>query len=297
MLYTGVPAVELEDLAKGFKAKYGLEIEYWRATGMEPVQRILREYQANNLAMDVFWTNDPAVYAVSAEKVLTPFISIHDASYPKELRISNDTYPTYINYWMWGYNTTMIKPEEIPKSYEDLLNPKWKDKMSIARYSDWVATLWGQWGEAKAKEYFTKLGRQNLMVHDGFAETVQSIGTGERPLTLSLTSGTLLGWRKKGAPIDGYFPDDITVTRGASIGWNSKGRNPEGGLLLIEYILAPDGGQALARTYARVPAHKDVLPNPPWMKADKFVNVNYASYLPNQTEWDRRFDELFLKNR
>lgn len=197
-----------------------------------------------------------------------------------------------MNYWMWAYNKNLVKESELPRTYEDLLNPRWKGKITFANYTDWFATMYEILGEERAEKLFRGLEANDAFTADQFTPALFPVITGERELTISTVSGVLALNIKKGAPITGYFPDAPTVSRTQAVGWFPTGGNPAAGLLYAEFMLDPARGQAILAQRSRVPSHEAVAPNPPTLRPKQFLQVNHDMFAPKQAEWEKRKNDV-----
>ena len=296
LVYTSGRPAEMDEITAAFTEEYGVETEVFRAGGNDLLSRITQEVAAGEPTADVVAANDNVIYGLDVgEGILSPVTSVYDDKLPDEITASPNSYPNYVNYWMFAYNTEIVEESELPHTYEDLLDPRWQGAISIARYPDWFATLWDIIGEEEAEEYFSALGDQNPYVADQFTPSILAVVSGAQPLTITTVSGVLAQQQAAGAPLEGYFPDEPTVARSQSSGWIDCGGNPEGGILFLEFLLSPDGAQQVYKAANRVPAHEDVEPDPPTLRPEEFVRIDYGSFLPEQAEWEQRFDQLLIQ--
>lgn len=293
LVYSSNPPEEFDRVTEAFTDEYGVEVENYRAGGTDLIQRVLQESSAGAATADVISANDNVVYALDAgEGLVRSFQSAEAEQLPDELQVSENSYPVYVNYWMWAYNTDLVTEEELPRTYEDLLDPAWQGRVTIAQYADWFATMFEI--VEQPEDYFIALGEQGPLVADQFTPALLPVVSGEHALTITTTSGALAQQQAAGAPVVGYFPDDPTVARSQSVGWLDGGSNPAGGMLFAEFLLSPEDGQQFMREANRVPAHVDVEADPPELRAEEFVTVDYETFLPEQADWEERFDTLLI---
>lgn len=100
------------------------------------------------------------------------------------------------------YNRNMVKPSDVPRSYQDLLDPKWKGKMLFDPEAAYVMAAMEQaWGKEKARDYLTRLAKQDLILRRGSALTTQLVAAGEQPIAIVVNGETTAEVRDKGAPI------------------------------------------------------------------------------------------------
>src|ERR1700716_3588418 len=167
--YTSTDLPVAEKLAKAFEAKYsGITVRVER-TGAERVfQRIGQEYSSNIHAVDVVNSSDAAHFIVwKRDGILAPYVPEDVAKfYPAEHR---DIDGQFASWRIWlsiiAYNTNLVRPEEAPKSFADLLDPKWKGKIVKAhpRYSGTIMTATFVLTRDLGWSYLEKLAQQKVM--------------------------------------------------------------------------------------------------------------------------------------
>src|ERR1700716_4024138 len=167
--YTSSDLPVAEKLAKAFEAKYpGIAVRVER-TGAERVfQRIGQEYSSNIHAVDVVNSSDAAHFIVwKRDGVLVPFVPEDVAKfYPPEHRDIDGQFASWrIFLSIIAYNTNLVKAADAPKSFADLLDPKWKGKIVKAHpgYSGTIMTATFQMARDIGWEYFEKLAKQSIM--------------------------------------------------------------------------------------------------------------------------------------
>lgn len=161
-----------------------------------------------------------------------------------------------------GYNTKLVKAAEIPKTYEELLRPKWRgQKISIDNQGyEVLQGLSIAWGKEKAETYLRKLAAQNPVPRRGNSLRVQLVVAGEFPVLMAMASPIQRATRK-GAPIDWTPLEPVPVTF-MSIMLAANAAHPNAGKLYIDFVLSQEG-QEILRDVQRIPVRKDVEPDPP----------------------------------
>lgn len=254
----------LRPIAEGFQKKYPfVKMTFWRGDSEEILTKASVEQRAGNITGDVLegpGVGELAVQANLAERYSTPAIN----EYPKAYHDPRGLWTVdRVSYYSLAYNTKMVPKEQVPKSYEDLLDPRWKDKMAWRIGTSggmplFLTTLRVAWGEEKAMAYFQKLRGQNIVnFAAGSARTlVDRVMAGEYPLAINIFAHHPLISAEKGAPVNSQLLDPVTSTSSALI--LVKGtRHPHASLLLIDFILSREGQEILAKA-EYYPAHPDV---------------------------------------
>ena len=161
-----------------------------------------------------------------------------------------------------GYNTNLVKPAEVPKSYEDLLSGRWKGG-NISIDQDGYELLQGlvlTWGKEKAVSFLKKLAAQNPTPRRGNSLRVQLVVAGEYPLLITMASPVQLA-RREGAPIQWVPLEPVPVSFHA-IALAERAPHPNAGKLYIDFVLSREGQEAL-RSVQRIPVRQDVEADPP----------------------------------
>src|SRR6266705_5121051 len=184
--YTSTDLPVAEKLAKAFEAKYsGIKVRVER-TGAERVfQRIGQEYASNIHAVDVVNSSDAAHFIVwKRDGILAPYVPEDVAKfYPAEHK-DVDGQSASFRVWLSiiAYNTNLVKAEEAPKSFADLLDPKWKGKIVKAHpgYSGTIMTATFQMARDLGWNYFAELAKQRVMQVQSATDPPKKLAVGER---------------------------------------------------------------------------------------------------------------------
>jgi ABC-type Fe3+ transport system substrate-binding protein len=258
----------LRPIAQQFQKKYPfVKLTYWRAPSEEIVQKVSAEVRANNVVADVIEGTGVGELAQSAGIVQTYDTPVVD-HYPEKYRDPEHLWtPTRLSYYSIAYNTRLVPPDQAPKSYEDLLDPKWKGKLSWRIGSSsgtplFITNLRLAWGEKKARAYFEKLAKQRIVNFGaGSARTlVDRVIAGEYPIALNIFAHHPLISKAKGAPVDSRLMDPVPATA-ATMSVVKGARHPYAAMLLVDFILSKDGQQIL-RGANYFPADPAVPPKP-----------------------------------
>lgn len=292
-IYTSAQTDDMGALAKAFEAKYGIKVNIWRASSEKVLQRAVQEARANRAAMDVAETNGPELESMHREKVLQAVKS----PYLKDLieqaiRPHGEWVGTRLNVFVQAYNTNAVKKEEVPKTWEDLANPKWKGKLGIEQEdADWLAGQYAEMGEAKASKVFRDIVSTNgISVRKGHTLLTQLVASGEIPLALTVYNYKAQQLKEKGAPID-WFHIGPAIARPNGIGVAKNAPHPHAAVLFFDFEISEEGQKILAgRDF--VPTNRKI--DTPLAKIPmKFVDARVA--LDDYKKWEKNYEDLFLK--
>jgi iron(III) transport system substrate-binding protein len=150
-LYTSAQSDDMGALVGAYEKKYGVKVSIWRASSEKVLQRAVAEARANRNTVDVVETNGPEMESLHRERVLQQVKSPHHADLiAPAIRPHGEWVGTRLNVFVQAYNTQAVRKQDLPKTWEDLLEPKWKGKLGIEQEdSDWLAGLFAEIGEAK----------------------------------------------------------------------------------------------------------------------------------------------------
>src|SRR5258706_6996374 len=142
-LYTASQSDDMGALVGAYEKKYAVKVNVWRASSEKVLQRAVAEARANRNTVDVVETNGPEMESLHREKVLQQVKSPHHADLiAPAMRPHGEWVGTRLNVFVQAYNTQAVRKQDLPKTWEDLLDPKWKGKLGIEQKdSDWFRGL------------------------------------------------------------------------------------------------------------------------------------------------------------
>jgi iron(III) transport system substrate-binding protein len=291
-LYTSLAPTESQPLAAAFEKKYGVKVDLWRSQSERVVQRVVSEARAGRHAVDVVATNGPEMESLAREQVLTTYFTPHAADLPAGSIPRHRLWmPDRLQFFVVGYNTHLVKREDLPKSLKGFLDPKWKGMLGLeAGDAEWMATLVRKWGDAEGMAFFRKLSEMRPEVRKGHPLLAQLIAAGEIPVCLTAYSANVETLKRKGAPID-YAPiDAIARPQGISIAKNAP--RPAAALLFVDFVLSAEDGQRLYESMGRPPVNRKVKSQ---LTNFEHVFLDVPTIVEESAKWDKLWSELFLK--
>jgi iron(III) transport system substrate-binding protein len=293
-VYTSLNTKDSVPLKDAFERKYGVKLVLWRSSSEKVLQRAVTETRAGRFAFDVIETNGPEMEAAYRENLLDEFWSPWLIDLPAEAFPSHRHYVAdRFNFFTIAWNTNLVKAEDVPNSYEDLLNPKWRGKIGLEGGDvDWFAAMVGHMGEQKGLAYFRKLSAQRPQIRTGHTLIAELIASGEIPLAAAIYNHNAERLIVKGAPIK-WKALAPTFGRQNAIGVAQNAAHPNAALLFADFVLSNEG-QQLLKERNRVPANKSIdtpLNKFPFRMIDSEITLDHAEH------WEKLWSELFLKGQ
>jgi len=292
-LYTTIAEKDLPILLKPFETKYGVKVVVWRAGTDKVLQRTIAEAAAKRDDVDVIHFGTPEMEALSREKVLLAINSpVHEQLQPGSVPRHREWAATLLSVWVQVYNTRLVKPDTLPKSYKDLLDPRWKGKLGIeGKDQDWFASVVDVMGggEAGLKFFRDLVAVNGLSVRQGHTLLNNMVISGEVPLALTVYNYMPEQAKKKGAPID-WFALEPAIARSNAVGVARRAPHPNAALLFYEYLLGE--GQQYFVDMDYVPTNMKVS-SP--LKGVRILQTDPVRSLDEVEKWTRLFQETIIR--
>jgi len=292
-LYTSFADRDLPPLLGAFEKRYGIKVRLWRAASEKVLQRTIAEAAAGRYDVDAVHTSALEMEALHRERILQavappPAVEL----LPGALRPHREWVATYLSVWVQAYNTTLVKKAQLPRSFEDLLDPKWKGKLGIeARVPEWYASVVIDMGEEKGSRFFRELVAKNgISVRGGHTLLNNLVIAGDIPLALTVYQFLPEAAKRNGAAID-WFVLEPAVARMSGVGIARHAPHPNAALLFYEFMLSPEAQQLLlSRDY--VPTTGKL---PGRLASHRIKLVDPAAAMDQYDRWLKAFEDVIVK--
>ena len=292
--YTTIAEKDIPPLIAPFEQKYGIKVRLWRAGTDKVLQRTLTEAAARRHEVDAVHLGTPELEAMHREKILQPVVSPHFPNLIKgAVPAHREWAGTLLSVWVQAYNTKLVKKEDLPKTYQDLLDPKWKGKLGIeAKVQEWYSTVVTDMGEEKGVKLFKDIvDRNGISARKGHSLLNNMVIAGEVPLALTVYNYMPQSAKEKGAPID-WFVLEPAVARANGIAIARHAPHPNAAALFYDYMLSPEV-QKLLVSMDYVPTNIKV-PSP-LAKNLRISLVDPAMTLDQIDKWTKSFEDVVTK--
>ncbi|MBI4526420.1 MAG: extracellular solute-binding protein [Deltaproteobacteria bacterium] len=283
--YTTMTLDQSKQVVDRFEKKYPfIKPTLFRTGGGPLLNKILTEVRGGRHAWDVLVGRGEMVLPLIERKLLASYRSAEAKMIDAQL-VDNEGYWTayYINTYVLGWNTKQVKKEDVPRTYEALINPRWKGGQ-ISIDTEAYGMLQGLirvWGREKAVAYLRKLAALDPVPKRGNTERVQMTVAGEYPLLIAYNQ-TIQRLTSRGAPID-WVALEPAIVQVNPVMLAAKAPHPNAARLFLDFLLSKEGAEML-RSFQRIPVRRDVEPDPPRL----FRGYKYA--IENPEDY-RNFDE------
>src|SRR6266566_4093171 len=277
-----------------FEAKYGIKVRMWRAASDKVLQRVLTEAKAGRNDVDIVETNAPPLESLHREGVLQAVRSPHHAELiPAALPAHGEWVGSRLNVFVQAYNTRLVDKAELPKSYAELLHPRWKDRLGIeAGDEDWFAAVVTALGEAEGLRLFRELVATNgVSVRRGHTQLANLVASGEVPLALTVYNFTAEQLKRKGAPFD-WFVLSPAVARANGLALARRAPHPHAALLYYEFMIS-EAGQRILEERGFLPARR-AMQGP--LAGQPLRRVDPALMLDQAEKWTRLYESIFVRD-
>jgi iron(III) transport system substrate-binding protein len=293
-VYTSISSAVAQKLQEDFEKKYGVKVKLWRAGDRTVLQKIVSESKSSASGFDVVNIGSLEMEMLHREKLLQPIKTpLADKLTPGSITAHQDWVSTFVNPVVLAYNTDKIKKADLPKTYHDLLNPRWKGKLGIeATDQEWFYAVARDMGQEKGLKFFRDLKSSNgLSVRNGHSLLSNLVVAGEVPVGLTVYLHSVVSAKKKGAPIDWTVLEPV-VGSSFSMGISNNPTNPNAALLFYEYMLTD--GQKIFADMDYLPTNKDIDTS---FRNIKYLSVDKSKFLDDFNKWDGLWEQTVVQGK
>ncbi len=290
---TGILTQSVRPVVDAFQKKYPyIKVEVWRAETGNLLSRVLEEYKSSTRIAGVIEATQGGEIVLEERGLLQPYYSPNLAGTEDEA-IRNApgggafSAGHYRSGQSLGFNTKLVAKDQVPKTYQDLLDPKWKGKMAIPGSNTgvgWMGGILVHLGE----DFVKKLVEQNIVVHmvSGRA-MLDMVINGEYAFSPSVSDAHVATSKRKGAPID-WVPLEPVLTHLAQIMIPKESPTPHAALLFVDFDLSREAGELYKASGYDSPRKDIVTPR-------AYKRYYGPTSLKQEFQWKELFGKLFLK--
>jgi iron(III) transport system substrate-binding protein len=284
LIYHSPNLEDIKKLADKFHERYpSIAVQQYRNSVTSLYPRIRMEARAGVYKPDVIIINAIYNYLLKKEGLLRAYDIPERKSIRKELQFAGGYYdPLFMNTYVMAYNTRLVQPENAPKTYQDLLDPRWKGKICIVgTIYEWYLGMQKYMQEEAADSYLRKLSDQNVIVRSDRTLVAQLLAAGEFSIAVGVYANEVEKLKSMRAPIEWVGASPV-VANMPSMSIASHAPHPSAAQLFINFSLSREG-QTVVRDFKRIPVRQDVKPSNPRM----VDGIDLVAIPPESVEkWD-----------
>jgi iron(III) transport system substrate-binding protein len=272
--YTSMVPAQYQALSTAWKKRYpDIEIQLVRADLGQTLERVTAENRARRNIADVISSNEASFEALQKNQMLAQFDvpSRKDWVEPFKSNFNGYQFPSRVLQIGLAINTEKVKPEEVPKTWKDLLDKRWKRRLGVpdprvgGGAQLWFLSLWDRPGYGA--EYFRALQENEPLVKPGILQLQQAVELGEVDVNVVAYDYIVLPARDAGKTVNFVMPSDGRVIMATFDSVSRHAPNPNAARLLINFMMSQEGQETLANTYV-FPVHAKAKPHAKAVSAD-----------------------------
>jgi len=292
--YTALNINDATMLTQRFEQLYPfIKTETLRLGGRELVTKILMEANTRVFRADVIESVSIDGHILKKKGLLEKYISPEASAYPASVKDPDGTWTSFfINTHVLVHNTNMVKQDEVPRTYEELINPKWKGKIVI-RDDDFptFGMMLRVMGKENGLNFMRRLAAQGVELRSGSTLAIQDISAGAAPLGMNLYGTRVEELKKKQAPVD-WTPMEFVIVSIEPLSVAAKAPNPNAARLFVDFLLSKES-QGMMRDRSRIPSRPDVPPDPPQLTRSLKLTSTDLSLADEADQIAKDYYEIF----
>lgn len=291
-VYSSMAEKDLRQLVAEFERRHGVKVNLWRSGKNRILQRVISEARAGRHEVDVIHNPSPEMEALHGERLLKAVDSpLHANLIPQAVARHREWAGPRVYIFVQAYNTRLVSKADLPKTYADLLQPRWKGRIAIeGKEQEWFYTVVQAMGEAQGLKLFRQLAANGLQVRMGNALLTNLVVAGDVPFALTLYSYLPDQARRAGAPID-WIALTPTIAATDAVGIAARAPHPQTAQLFYDFMLGD--GQPLMAEMGHLVSHRRTAPE---LERFKLTFIDPAAVIADYDRWTKIFDDT-IHNR
>jgi iron(III) transport system substrate-binding protein len=260
-------------LLNAFRTRYSfLKINHYRSGSTALLSKILTETRSGRNDFDVVDQEPGSIYELARLGLIEKYLS-PNRRFVREEMMDKD------GFWTGGYhvvvvtafNIKLVKKDEVPKSYDDLLNPRWTGKMVLdTQDADWFHTLLEYFGEEKGLSFMKRLAQLKPEMRTGHTLASQLMAAGEYSISPILYGYRVAQMNTEGAPIDFAMIDPV-ISKPRMSALAKRSPHPAAAILFLDWLIGQEAQTIIAQEFGRGPTRKGVK--------SKYAKLDHPKYL------------------
>jgi iron(III) transport system substrate-binding protein len=298
VFYTSMGLTDFPKIVGAFEKAFPfIKVKPTRLTQSSVFPKIDTEARAGRMIVDVVGSAPVEIWELRQKGYSAPYLSPEIKAFPAGSYDAQGFWAAFeVTPIVLAFNTKLVSQDEAPRSYQDLLQPKWKGKMNFGsdEYA-WFTVMLDGMGKAKALDYMKALARQQLHIPGSSSVIRLQLGlAGESAIVIAARGRRVVEYKEKGAPIDYRLFDPYPAEPNA-VSLMRRSSHPHASILFIDWILSEEAQSLMAQQIPRMTIRKGVkqIPRNQELYKKDFVFVNPASIGPNLNEMIASYRQIF----
>lgn len=256
--YASMNVAEANAVIGAFEKRYPfIKVKLNRIGSEKLLTRVLTEARAKKIFADVIQTVEFSMHIFSRSGILARYTPQANSMYPKEFKEEGFWTTVYYNAYVTAYNTRLVATRALPKSYDDLLDPKWKGALMMeGTKADWFAGMLQILGQERGLKYMRALAKQQPSPREGHELLAQLIVAGEGLFDINIPAASVERMKERGAPIEWKALGEVPAIM-VGIGLSAQAPHPNAAKVFLDFVLSREG-QKLMQTPGRLIARGDL---------------------------------------
>ena len=256
--YASMNVAEANAVIGAFEKRYPfIKVKLNRIASEKLLTRVLTETRTKKIFADVIQTVEFSMHIFSRSGILARYTPQANSIYPKEFKEEGFWTTVYYNAYVTAYNTRLVAARALPKSYDDLLDPKWKGALMMeGTKADWFAGMLQILGQERGLKYMRALAKQQPSPREGHELLAQLIVAGEGLFDINIPASSVERMKERGAPIEWTALGEVPAIM-VGIGLSAQAPHPNAAKVFSDFVLSREG-QKLMQTPGRLIARGDL---------------------------------------
>jgi iron(III) transport system substrate-binding protein len=296
--YTSTPIGQGQKIADAFQKEYGIKVEMFRSGGSAILRRFQQEMDAGRVAVDVLTHSEPAAANALGKK--GRFVAFKPKNFDKVPDAAKDPNGLFVgqrlNLMTHYLRSDKVDAADEPKTWDDLLNPKYKGKLAMTdpSFTSLQVSVVGTMSKARGWGFYEKLKANDVMIVQGNQQVSDALKRGERLIAVGALDSYAANLKKAGHPIKTLYPSDglFVIPSPTSVVKGSP--NPNAAKLFAEFMIG-DTAQRIFPADGGYSSRTDIAPpaGSPELKSLKIIAVDNDYIEKENARIKKRFNEIF----